>query len=252
MAYEVTKLVKGHRYRYRVESIPDATTGRSKPQWTYLGRLGDDDVIVPRRESSAGNVERIVGAIVRLLERRNVEHVTVTVIAREAGVAPGTIYRHFRSRREAILAAVRFVAARLFERIGRLEGPIGDRETERVRLHAWVTELLRAGVKSPVFMQALPAIVDASGERTSDEQKRHDPGRKFLDEYLVRLTQAGMISPSMTAQLSSATFLAIEGVIRIALNERDHFPMHLIDDAAYLIDRAVFGPTENGALTHHT
>jgi len=245
MAYEVTKLVKGHRYRYRVESIRDTTTGRSKAQWTYLGRLGENDIVVPRRESSAGNVDRIVGAIVRLLERRNIEHVTMTVIAREAGVAPGTIYRHFRSRRDAILAAVRFLSARLFQRTGRLEGPIGDRETERARLHAWVSDVLRGGIASPAFMQALPAIVDASGERTNDEQKRHDPGRKFLAEYLTRLTEAGMISPSITVQLSSAAFLAMEGVIRIALNERDHFPMHLIEDAAYLIDRAVFGPAES-------
>ena len=109
MAYEVTKIVKGHRYRYRVESVRDAGTGRSRARWTYLGRVGDDDVVVPRRRSPNGNVDRIIGAIVKLLERRRIEHVTMTVIAREAGVAPGTIYRHFRSRREAILAAVQFV-----------------------------------------------------------------------------------------------------------------------------------------------
>jgi AcrR family transcriptional regulator len=244
MAYEVTKLVKGHRYRYRVESILDGTSGRAKPRWTYLGRLGEGDVIVPRRESSAGNEERIIGAIIRLLERRKIEHITVTVIAREAGVAPGTIYRHFHSRRTAILAAVRFATDRLFKRIGRLEGPIGDREAERAKLHEWVSAVLHGGIASPTFMQALPAIVDASVERTNDEQKRHDPGRKFLADYLNGLTEAGMISPSVTAQLSSAAFLTMEGVIRIALNEREHFPLHLIEDAAYFIDRAVFGPTE--------
>ena len=247
MAYEVTKLVKGHRYRYRVESVVDTTSGRSKAQWTYLGRIGEGDVILPRRESSAGNVERIIYAIIRLLERRNIEYITVTVIAKEAGLAPGTIYRHFHSRREAILAAVRFSIDKLFKRIGRLEGPIGDREAERKKLHEWVSAVLRGGIASPAFMQALSTIVDPTVERINEEQKRHDPGRKFLTEYLNRLTDAGMISPSVTAQLSSAAFLAMEGVIRIALNEREHFEPHLIEDAAYLIDRAVFGPTETSA-----
>jgi AcrR family transcriptional regulator len=237
MAYEVTKIVKGHRYRYRVESVRDEATGRSRARWTYLGRVGDDDVIVPRRHASSGNVERIVSAIVRLLEKRRIEHVTMTVIAREAGVAPGTIYRHFRSRRDAIMAAVKHVSEAVFEAAGPLDSPLGSREEERLRLGSWVRRMLEAGINSPALVQAIPAL-DTLGER----EERRDPVRAVLSDYLGRLIAAGHTNGGDIARLTSAMFLAMEGVFRVALNEGERFPRHLVDDAVYLIDRAVFGP----------
>jgi hypothetical protein len=38
MAYEVTKLVNGRPYRYRVRSERDPDTGKTRNRWTYLGR----------------------------------------------------------------------------------------------------------------------------------------------------------------------------------------------------------------------
>ncbi|GAC1425593.1 MAG: hypothetical protein NVSMB5_19940 [Candidatus Velthaea sp.] len=241
MAYEVTKIVKGHRYRYRVESVRDQQTGRARAQWTYLGRIGDDDVVVPRRHSTSGNVERIIAAIIRLLDRRNIEHVTMTVIAREAGVAPGTIYRHFRSRRAAILAAVRYVNKSVFERIGKLEGPIGSVETERVRLRAWIEGILTGAVASPALMQAIPALIDGSGD-FDRAQKQYDPGRAYLADYIGRLAAAGHIAPAVAEPLATGAYLMVEGVFRVALNEREHFTRGSISDAALLVERAVFGP----------
>jgi len=240
MAYEVTKIVKGHRYRYRVESVRDTESGRSRARWTYLGRVGDDDVVVPRRRAPNGNVQRIVDAIVKLLERRRIEHVTMTVIAREAGVAPGTIYRHFRSRREAIRAAVQYMSARVLETAGYLEDPIETRERERERLHAWVHSILSGGIGSPALMQAIPALLDE--DQVETREKDISAMRTSLAAYLTRLGDAGIVRESMTARLASAVFVAIQGVYRVALNERERFSHHLIDDAAYLIDRAVFGP----------
>jgi AcrR family transcriptional regulator len=241
MAYEVTKIVKGHRYRYRVESVRDIKTGRSRARWTYLGRVGDDDVVVPRRRSPNGNVDRIIGAIVKLLERRRIEHVTMTVIAREAGVAPGTIYRHFRSRREAILAAVQFVNDGVLAQAGTLSGPVTTREQERERLHEWIRSVLAGGIGSPALMQAVPAMLESSGD-APDDGRRPSAMRDLLRDYLGRLAAAGMVTEAMTARLSSAIFVAMEGVFRVALSERERFSKQLIDDAAYLIDRAVFGP----------
>jgi AcrR family transcriptional regulator len=241
MAYEVTKIVKGHRYRYRVESVRDAGTGRSRARWIYLGRVGDDDVVVPRRRSPNGNVDRIIGAIVKLLERRRIEHVTMTVIAREAGVAPGTIYRHFRSRREAIMAAVQFVNDGLLAQAGTLAGPVTTREQERERLHEWIRSVLAGGIGSPALMQAVPVMLDGGGD-SPDAERRPSAMRDLLRDYLGRLHAAGMVSGAVTSQLSSAIFVAMEGVFRVALSERERFSKQLIDDAAYLIDRAVFGP----------
>ena len=39
MAYEVTKLVNGRPYRYRVRSERDPESGKVRNRWTYLGRV---------------------------------------------------------------------------------------------------------------------------------------------------------------------------------------------------------------------
>ncbi len=240
MAYEVTKVVRGYRYRYRVESVRDAQSGRLRARWTYLGRVGDDDVLKPRRRPSRGNVDRIVGAIVKLLERRRIEHVTMTVIAREAGVAPGTIYRHFRSRREAILAAVEFVNTGVLAQAGTLAGPVTTRERERERLHEWIRCVLAGGVGSPALMQAVPAILNGAAEPAN--RRPRNAVRELLREYVARLSAAGMVSDAVSARLASTIMPAMEGVLRIAFHDRERFSKQVIDDAAHLIDRAVFGP----------
>jgi len=89
-------------------------------------------------------------------------------------------------------------------------------------------------------MQAVPAILEGGGGRA--DARRPSAMRDLLRDYLGRLNAAGMVSDAVTARLSSAIFIAMEGVFRVALTERERFSKQLIDDAAYLIDRAVFGP----------
>jgi AcrR family transcriptional regulator len=57
-----------------------------------------------RREESEARARRIMDAASRVFIRRGVENATMQMIAREAGVAVGTIYIHFASRDEVYLS----------------------------------------------------------------------------------------------------------------------------------------------------
>src|SRR5580692_2533657 len=107
MAYEVTKRIKGHDYRYVVESYRDPQTKRRKTKWTYVGALDGDRVRAPVvRAHEHVTKTHVIAAVAKLLEFRDPEHVTVSVIAREAGISRSTFYRYFPEERKVFNAAL--------------------------------------------------------------------------------------------------------------------------------------------------
>lgn len=93
----------------------------------------------PRRRAAGGRPRRrlapevrrsqIMEAAVRLFARKGFARSTTRQIAREAGVAEGTIYRHFRSKEEILFS---FLEATAFRTLGDMvsrAGQRGDAET---------------------------------------------------------------------------------------------------------------------------
>ncbi len=145
MAYEVTKRINGRDYRYRVASERDPESGRSRRRWQYIGRLDDAGRVVPPRTYAVRTTAAdIVEATARLLQSRDAAHVTVAVIAQQAGISTGTFYRHFRDRRSALDAAIDALVERVIRTLPALTGRIGSRAVERDRLFAWFATLERA------------------------------------------------------------------------------------------------------------
>ena len=105
MPYEVTKHIKGHDYRYQVVSYRDPDSRKVKQSWTYVGRIDSPTGSVLRKPRSDTR-ERIVAAILQLLDTRDIAHVTIDVIIRTAAVSRGTFYRYFPDKTAALTAAV--------------------------------------------------------------------------------------------------------------------------------------------------
>jgi len=58
--------------------------------------------VAKKRESTLVRQRQIVEAARKLIIKRGSEHLTVSRIAREAGISEGAIYRHFRSKKEIL------------------------------------------------------------------------------------------------------------------------------------------------------
>jgi AcrR family transcriptional regulator len=58
--------------------------------------------VAKKRESTLVRQKQIVEAARKLIIKRGSEHLTVSRIAREAGISEGAIYRHFRSKKEIL------------------------------------------------------------------------------------------------------------------------------------------------------
>jgi AcrR family transcriptional regulator len=235
MPREVIKTIKGRRYRYSVESRRDAETGRRRAAWTYLGPLeptGKVHNVRPRGDVRA----RIVAAVMRLLEHRSPEHLTVSVIAREAGVGVATFYRHFPSRIDAFDAAGHALLADMLESSGYLTSPLGSRAQERSALRGWLNAGMREILTRPAAMHVFALVA-----RSRDDQPHRAVVQARLAERLGKLDVAGIASVANASALANAIVLAIIGVFRGATYQPQLFDQAEVEHAILLADRAIFG-----------
>jgi len=153
MAYEVVKTISGRPYRYRVESRRDPESGRVKNKWTYLGKGEPSAPVVKRRGGAEETRASLIAAFVSLVETLVWAKVTPGAIARAAGLAPATFYRHFRDRNELVTICTDEANARLDERLGELQALCTTLEAERARVHAWVIDLFERRTASPGILR---------------------------------------------------------------------------------------------------
>jgi AcrR family transcriptional regulator len=235
MPREVIKTIKGRRYRYSVESRLDPETGRRRAAWTYLGPLDRDGTA--RNARPRGDVRaRIVAAVMRLLEHRSPEHLTVSVMAKEAALGVATFYRHFPSRIDVFDAVGHALLDDILGASGYLRSPLGSRDDERSAMREWVDGRLRALLLRPAAMRIFQLIA-----RSRANQPHRAVVEALLAERLAKIDAAGIASVSEPLVLARSIVLAITGVLRGAIYQPHLFEQNEADQANYLIERAVFG-----------
>lgn len=221
MAYEVTKQIKGRDYRYRVESIRNPDTGRSGTRWTYLGKVEDGEVVAPARIAAKRVThDEIIEVTAQLLETRDTSRVTVSVIAHNAGVSPGTFYRHFADREAALAAAIAFLSDRCFRALPVLDAPIGDFAHERARLNRWFEGLNAAVLNGRAFRWFLTtADHDKLLLSVQKAAVRSDPSA-ILERYFRALDAAGLALVAAPRALADGIFTLHRSIVRdIALHD---------------------------------
>ena len=148
--------------------------------------------------------QRLVRAALELFTTQGY-HVTTTVqIAKKAGVAEGTIYKHFESKQhlmnELYRGAARW-AARAAEEADAAPGPV------RERLQLLAQRLMAGAAQDPAVMQ----IYFVDRHRTVLDEKSRDAGREFqtaLERLLARGKADGAIRPG-AAEVWAGVWLAV-------------------------------------------
>jgi AcrR family transcriptional regulator len=188
MAYEVVKEIRGHNYRYSVESFRDPQTGKVKNKWTYLGRAQDGAASPKRRASGDETRERILGAFLKLVERKKLRDVTPSAIAREAGITPATFYRHFHSRDDVVAVCTERATKEQDKRLAELAAIAPSAAQERARLRAFAIELVRRPSAPPALFRAWSAL---SPETV--REARHRQRIKAFAAYIEELQRRAYI-----------------------------------------------------------
>lgn len=105
---------------------------------------GDRLVPEPLQERAAATVERVIASTADLLDRAEESDVTLAAIAQHSGISTGSLYHHFGSREDAIVAAHARRFARLMQHQRELLGP-ALRAHDAPGLLAGIEALIGAG-----------------------------------------------------------------------------------------------------------
>jgi AcrR family transcriptional regulator len=153
--------------------------------------------------------ERIADAALDQLAEGGYASASVVAVARRAGVAPGSVYRHFPSKGELFAEVFRRTSQR---EVDVLRGMAGRDEPVANRLAAWVEAFVRRALAEPVRAYALiaePVDPAVEAERLVFRRAYADLFAKALSDGMER----GDL-PELDAQLTAA---AIVGALAEAL-----------------------------------
>jgi AcrR family transcriptional regulator len=141
----------------------------------------------------AERADRILDAAARLLLRYGHDRTTINDIAREAGVAKGSVYAHWRSRDRLFLALLRreqaVLLAQLRDRMGAAERPAD--------LELLLVESVRAYQRSPLVAAVLTRDAEVLGSlaRAAAEEGRPTGG---ITELIATLRADGLVRTDRT------------------------------------------------------
>jgi AcrR family transcriptional regulator len=240
MAYEVTKIVNGRPYRYRVRSERDPGSGKMRNRWTYLGRVtpGGDPVAVKRRPNAR---EALLDAMERMLERADPEAVTAAAVAIEAGVAHGTFYRYFPNKAAAVHAlAERLRSARAGDLALLDDAPAGLAQARRA-LRAWTEAVLRTKTDRPGLVRVWYALAARDAAFQAAGRERRDASRRRLEGWLADLTARAIVGLPDPESTAGVLFVMLDGIGRDAVAAGEPLDDARIAAAVDLVERSVFG-----------
>ena len=241
MPHEVVKKVGTRAYRYRVESYRDPATGKVRGRWTYLGRV--DAGAEPRRrgaEASAATRERLLAALERLLERADFTDIGADDIAVEAGVAHGTFYRHFRNKRDALIAVFERAKADIERSRPSFAEPLGDIAAERNRVRRWVDSALGSPLGRPGFLRAWYATIATDPELSEARRARRADTASAFAAYLAALSRAGLARIEEPERLANSLLTLFDGVFRAAVLDAARIDAATVAGACDVFERAIF------------
>ncbi len=134
---------------------------------------------------------RILEAAVKVFARKGYTAATVAEVAREAGVADGTIYIYFKSKDDILVHFFRFKAQQVFERFRAAVAAGGD---AGAKLRNLVRAHLSEFQKDP-DMALLYMVETHQGRRAAEEQIRtmSKTYQDILSEILEQGQQEGLI-----------------------------------------------------------
>jgi AcrR family transcriptional regulator len=239
MAYEVTKVVNGRSYRYRVRSERDPLTGKFRNRWTYLGRADAAGAVAPARERRNARTA-LLDALERLLLSTDPDAVTAAAISTEAGVAHGTFYRYFRNKSEAIVA--------LFERLGAARSANHDAldvvpataADARTALRTWASGVFYAKDRHVGLLRVFDTLSARDELLDAHRKARREAFVSRMRAYLAMLDERGfahIADPAASASVLVSMFVGIfrDAILTGPLDETQ------VAAAVDLIERAVFG-----------
>ena len=184
---------------------------------------------------------RLIAATLAVVRREGYQRTTTRAVAAEAGVAEGTIYRHFAHKRDLCTAAVQEQNAPVMALMANLPSRAGTRTVREHLVDALsgLAELREDFL--PLEIGILSDPKEAAEHYSMESLATHGPPVAFtgLHAYLELEQRLGRIRPDVKTERIAVVLLA--AVIGFGILPLDPFPRDLRQEAEDIVDLALSG-----------
>ena len=178
-----------------------------------------------RPSNTAQRKQEIVEALLQVMANVGYEKASIQSIAKQAGLAPGLIHYHFKTKQDILIAAIHWIATSAEQR---LQAMLNDARDPWEKLKAFVNARLATGETQ------MPQIV-AAWIVVASESIKHDEVRTIYQNLIK--TQLDILSTLIVdvwtskieidfevAHLSAIIVSAIEGAFQLSVTAPDAMP----------------------------
>ncbi|WP_327673283.1 MULTISPECIES: TetR family transcriptional regulator C-terminal domain-containing protein [unclassified Streptomyces] len=170
---------------------------------------------MPKQVDHRGRREAIARALWSVVERRGVGHLTMRVVAQEAGISLGQLQHYFASRAAMLSFAMDFASEQTSLRVGQGLEKLGGRPHPRDVLRLTLAEMLplHADARATSRMSAA-YVLEALHDEDVHEQARRGllQGRSLVEELVRQAVAEGHIDSDRDPVAETNLLLALTGL----------------------------------------
>ena len=171
--------------------------------------------------------QEIVNALLRVMAERGYEKASIQAIAQEAGLAPGLIHYHFKTKQEILLGLVNWIANSASERLKRMESESNESWD---KLSTFINARLATGETE------LPEVVSAwvviAGESIRQPEIKEiyqgliDQQLNLLKTLIAEVWKGKSAKSNEVIHLSAIVIAAMEGAFQLSATANDVMPQN--------------------------
>lgn len=170
---------------------------------------------MPKQVDHRGRREAIARALWRVVEQRGVTHLTMRVVAQEAGISLGQLQHYFASRTAMLSFAMDFASEQTSLRVKQGLERLGDRPHPRDVLRLTLVEMLplHADARATSRMSAA-YVLEALHDETVHEQARRGlvQGRALVERLIRHSIADGHLDPDRDPATETNLLLTLTGL----------------------------------------
>jgi TetR/AcrR family transcriptional repressor of bet genes len=169
--------------------------------------------------------QEIVNALLRVMAERGYEKASIQAIAKEAGLAPGLIHYHFKTKQEILLGLVNWIASSATERLEKLETKVSDPWD---KLSAFINARLATGESElPEVVSAWVVIAGESIRQPEIKEIYQDLVKRQLEllkQLIADVWESKSAKSKEVVHLSAIVIAAMEGAFQLSATASNVMP----------------------------
>jgi len=178
-----------------------------------------------RPSNTAQRKQEIVDALLHVMAERGYEKASIQSIAKEAGLAPGLIHYHFKTKQDILMALVNWIASSATERLEHMNKKVSDPWD---KLTAFINARLATGETQMPEVVSAWVVIAGESIRQPEIKKVYqgliERQLELLNELIANVWEGKSISSNEVINLSAIVLAAMEGAFQLSATASDVMP----------------------------